>query len=80
MPSKINPEPYFFQWESCIPLASIDQKELIGVASFKHKKCGHLVRVTKSRIPPKICPWCDGDTVKESELEELLKKSGGVIL
>lgn len=80
MPSKIDPEPYFFRWESCVALGSKDQPELINHPCYKHKTCGLLIKVPENRIPPVICPNCNKDTKKEAELEEKLKEGGGVIL
>jgi hypothetical protein len=73
---KIDPEPYFFRWEACLPIGSKDQPELIGQPCYKHKTCGHLVKVPHDRIPPKVCPWCGVDTVKEAKENEELEKQG----
>lgn len=77
MPSKIDPEPYFFMWNSVVPLGSKDQPHLVNVPCYQHKTCLHLVAVSKFRVPPKVCPWCHSDTIKEmNDLENL----GGINL
>lgn len=75
--NKIDPEPYFERWEACLPLASKDQLELIGQPCYKHKKCGHLVKVPHDRIPPIVCPWCNTNTLRE-ELEMRKLKDAGI--
>lgn len=75
--NKIDPEPYFNRWEACMPLGSKDQPELVGQPCYKHKKCGHLVKVPYDRIPPVVCPWCNTDTVRE-ELENRKLQDAGV--
>jgi uncharacterized protein CbrC (UPF0167 family) len=80
VPNKIDPEPYFFRWSSCIPIGSKDQPELVGQPCYQHKTCKHLVLIQPSRIPPKICPWCEKDTVLEAKQEEHFQKSGAILL
>lgn len=74
--NKIDKEPYFDRWEACIPLGSTDQPELIGQPCYKHKTCGHLTKVPHDRIPPKVCPWCHVDVVKEHKQIEEMEKAG----
>lgn len=80
MPSKIDKEPYFDRWESCVPIGSKDQPELINLPCYMHKKCNHLIKVPEDRIPPKVCPYCGSDTVKEEETERVYKRQGAVLL
>jgi uncharacterized protein CbrC (UPF0167 family) len=74
--NKIDPEPYFHRWQSCIPLGSVDQKELVGQPCYQHKTCRHLVKIPPDRIPPKVCPWCNVDTVKEQKHIEEAEAQG----
>lgn len=75
--NKIDSEPYFERWESCIPLGSKDQPELIGQPCYKHKTCGHLVKVPHNRIPPIVCTWC-GKNTKVEELELQPMREAGI--
>lgn len=74
--NRVDPDPYFFRWEACIPLESKDQGELIGQPCYQHKTCGHLAKVAHDRIPPKVCPWCKVDVVKEAKEIALMEKNG----
>lgn len=77
--NKIDPEPYFNRWEACMPLGSKDQPELVGQPCYKHKKCGHLVKVPHDRIPPVVCPWCNENTIEETKLIEKMVRDGVII-
>jgi hypothetical protein len=74
--NKIDPEPYFERWEACLPIASKDQAELIGQPCYKHKTCGHLVKVPHSRIPPVVCTWCNVNTIVEQKQIEEYRSDG----
>lgn len=74
--NRIDKEPYFDRWEACVPLGSKDQPELVGQPCYKHKTCGHLVKVPHNRVPPTVCPWCNVDVVKEYNYTESLKRNG----
>lgn len=73
---KIDPDPYFNRWESCVALGSVDQPELTGQPCYQHKTCRHLVKVPHDRIPPKVCPWCNVDTAKEQHEIEIAERNG----
>jgi hypothetical protein len=74
--NKIDPEPWFFRWEACVPVGSKDQLELVGQPCYRHKTCGHLAKVPQDRIPPKICPWCQADIIKEQKQVEEMEAAG----
>lgn len=74
--NKVDKEPWFDRWEACIPLGSKDQPESVGQPCYKHKTCGHLVKSAHDRIPPKVCPWCHVDVVKEQKQIERLEENG----
>lgn len=74
--NKVDPEPYFFRWNAVIPMGSKDQPELVGQPCYQHKTCGHLVLSPHDRVPPIVCRWCGGDTVKEAIEKERYEKQG----
>jgi hypothetical protein len=74
--NKIDKEPYFDRWEACVPIGSQDQPELVGQPCYKHKTCGHLVKVPYDRIPPTVCLWCHVDVVNEQKQNEMMEKNG----
>lgn len=74
--NKVDKEPYFDRWEACIPIGSKDQPELIGQPCYRHKTCGHLVKVAHNRVPPVVCSWCHVDVVKEQKEIEVMEKNG----
>lgn len=78
--NRIDKEDYFDRWESCVPIGSADQPELIGQPCYKHKACGHLTKVPHDRIPPVICQWCGVDTIKEQKKIKKMERSGVAVL
>lgn len=83
MPSKIDPEPYFYRWKSVMlirPSPNATKGAQAAAPYYQHRTCNGLVDVPPDRIPPKVCPECGADCVKEAREEEIMNKNGAVML
>lgn len=72
-------EPYFNRWIACIAIACEEYPQ--GTPLYEHRTCKQTVTVVKgSPAPPRICPNCGVDCVKEQIQFEKSEAEGAVLL
>src|SRR5918992_102755 len=71
-------EPYFSRFNCVLVLKS--PKAPSGIPHYQHITCAGLIPANRDVAPPRVCPICHADTVKEQRDVEIAEQYGAKLL